>query len=350
MTTFFHLQNTSAARSAALLPGLLLSMTVAVIAQKLAGLPALHDSGLSALPLSILLGLLIGNLFPARFRALEANSQAGVAFAKGYCLRLGVVLFGFHITLQEIAAVGVGGVALALVMLTSTFALTVFVGTRWLKLERSTCVLIGAGASICGAAAVLATAPIVRARAEQVAVAIASVVLFGTLAMFLYPALFGSLNLPENVYGQLVGATVHEVAQVVVAGEAVGREALRAAVIEKMLRVLLLAPFLLMLSGYWVRTAAADNLHTRPRVSIPWFALGFILIAALNSLHGLPTATVQAILKLDAALLATAMAALGLSMQFASVFQAGWRALLLAAIATLFLMGAGYGSSLWWLT
>jgi len=332
------------ARGVDLLPGLLMSTVLAVSAQGLASLPLMRDLGLSALPLAILLGLLVGNVAPTHLLWLDA----GVQFAKGRCLKLGVALFGFHITWQEIAAVGVGGMALALAMVFSTFVLTVSTGTRWLKLERSTCLLIGAGASICGAAAVLATADIARARTEQVTIAITTVVLFGTFTMFCYPALFSHLGLTEPVYGQLMGATIHEVAQVVAAGEAVGRIALQTAVIEKMMRVLLLAPFLLMLSAYVVRTAAAPT-TSGPRICIPWFALGFVVLAALNSLHWLPAPTVQYILRLDAALLALAMAALGLDTRFVSILQAGWRPLLLAAIATLFLMGAGYGLSLWWL-
>jgi len=167
--------------------------------------------------------------------------------------------------------------------------------------------------------------------------------------MLLYPALFTHLGLSEVVYGQFVGATLHELAQVVVAGEAVGMEALRMAVIEKMLRVLLLAPFLLMLSLHGVRTQAADHAQAQPRLIIPWFALGFVGTAALHSLHLVPACIVQTLLRLDAALLTANMAALGLTTRLADVRQAGWRPVLLAAIATLFLMAAGYGLSRWWL-
>ena len=335
--------------------GVLLCALLAVLAGMLAEQPAVRAMGVSVLPLAIVLGMVIGNLAPRPLRLVDA----GIQFAKGRCLRLGIVLFGFHLTWHELAAVGAGGLALAVTMLSMAFLATVYVGTRYLGLERDTCILIGAGSAICGAAAVLATEPVVRGRSEQVAVAIATVVLFGTLAMFIYPLLFPYLGLSETAYGRYAGATIHEVAQVVVAGAAVGQQALHAAVVEKMLRVLLLAPFLLMLSAYLMRRPAkngkcGENDESNAAAGagglvIPWFALGFVAIAALNSTGWVPEASVAGILKLDAFLLAMAMAALGLSTRMADLRRAGWRPMLLAAMTAVLLLSVGYALSMWWL-
>ena len=331
--------------------GVLLCALLAVLAGMLAEQPAVRAMGVSVLPLAIVLGMVIGNLAPRPLRLVDA----GIQFAKGRCLRLGIVLFGFHLTWHELVAVGPGGLALAVAMLSMAFFATVHVGTRYLGMERDTCILIGAGSAICGAAAVLATEPVVRGRSDQVAVAVATVVLFGTVAMFVYPALYPYLGLSEIAYGRYAGATIHEVAQVVVAGAAVGQQALHAAVVEKMLRVLLLAPFLLLLSAYLMREAAApasgdaDAPAQARRLVIPWFALGFIAMAGVNSLNWLPEPLVHGILKLDAFLLAMAMTALGLSTRLADVFRAGWRPLLLAAITAVLLLVVGYALSLWWL-
>jgi len=328
--------------------GVLLCALLAVLAGMLAEQPAVRAMGVSVLPLAIVLGMVIGNLAPRPLRLVDA----GIQFAKGRCLRLGIVLFGFHLTWHELAAVGAGGLALAVTMLSMAFLATVYVGTRYLGLERDTCILIGAGSAICGAAAVLATEPVVRGRSEQVAVAIATVVLFGTLAMFIYPLLFPYLGLSETAYGRYAGATIHEVAQVVVAGAAVGQQALHAAVVEKMLRVLLLAPFLLLLSAYLARRPAKSEDGAAAGAGglvIPWFALGFVAIAALNSTGWVPEASVAGILKLDAFLLAMAMAALGLSTRVADLRRAGWRPMLLAAITAVLLLSVGYALSVWWL-
>lgn len=330
--------------------GLLLCALLALLAGMLAEQPAFRAMGVSVLPLAIVLGMVIGNLAPGPLRMVDA----GIQFAKGRCLRLGIVLFGFHLTWHELVAVGPGGLALAVAMLTMAFLATVFIGTRYLGMERDTCILIGAGSAICGAAAVLATEPVVRGRGEQVAVAVATVVLFGTLAMFVYPLLYPHLGLSETAYGRYAGATIHEVAQVVVAGAAVGQQALHAAVVEKMLRVLMLAPFLLLLSAYLLRQGrssggGADAPAGAGRLVIPWFALGFIVMAVVNSAGWVPEPAVAGILKLDAFLLAMAMTALGLSTRLGDVRRAGWRPLLLAAITATLLLGVGYLLSLWWL-
>jgi len=170
----------------------------------------------------------------------------------------------------------------------STFALACTLGPRLFGLDRTTAILIGAGSSICGAAAVMATAPVVRGRPEQVAVAVATVVGFGSVAMFLYPALFQLLDaihpISTTSYGLWAGSTIHEVAQVVAAGHAVNEAAADTAVIAKMVRVMMLAPFLVALSAWFARSGARDATRARPPVTIPWFALGFVALAGVRSL------------------------------------------------------------------
>lgn len=118
-------------------------------------------------------------------------------------------------------------------------------------LDKHTSWLIGAGSSICGAAAVLATEPVVKAEASKVTVAVATVVIFGTVAIFLYPAIYPLMSqwFSPETFGIYIGSTVHEVAQVVAAGHAISPDAENAAVISKMLRVMMLAP----LSSCWRR-------------------------------------------------------------------------------------------------
>src|SRR5690606_36094149 len=126
----------------------------------------------------------------------------------------------------------------------------------------------------------------------------------------LYPWLYPWLGLGEHAFGVYAASTIHEVAQVVVAGGAVGEVAGSAAVIEKMLRVMLLAPFLLLLSSRLSRGAGKDGRKTG--IVVPWFAVLFIAVAGFNSLQLLPAAAVDALVHLDTILLAMAMAALGL--------------------------------------
>ena len=340
-----------ARRVECLLPGLVFSAAIAALAVTLSNSAWFQHNGLSALTLSIVLGMLIGNsLYPHT----ATYSDAGVSFSKKTLLRLGIILYGFQLTFQDIAEVGIAGVLIDALVLGSTFILAWFVGTRVLKLDRTSAILIGAGSSICGAAAVMATEPLVRARAEQVTVAVSTVVVFGTLAMFLYPALYG-LNqswqlIPGGAgeFGIYIGATVHEVAQVVAAGRAIGPEAADTAVIAKMVRVMLLAPFLLALSIYLSREKSARKTtrgEAKAKIATPWFAYGFVLVAALNSLALLPSATVAAIAQLDLFLLAMAMAALGLTTHVSAIRRAGLKPLLLAALLFAWLVAGGAGIS-----
>jgi uncharacterized integral membrane protein (TIGR00698 family) len=300
--------------------------------------------GLSGLTVTIACGIIAGNTF---FPRIATHTASGVDFSKSTLLRLGIILYGFRITFQQIAEVGWNGALIDALMVSLTFLTAVVLGTRVLRLDRQTSMLIGAGSAICGAAAVMATEPVVRAQAHKVSVAVATVVVFGTIAMFIYPLLYSRLGLSQHAFGIYTGSTVHEVAQVIAAGRSVSDEVAGMAVIEKMLRVMMLAPFLLLLSatrpgresGSQVASADAGN----ARIMIPWFALLFIAASVLNSLQLLPAAMVDRLVRFDTLVLAMAMAGLGLRTHFGAIRQAGIKPLLLAAMLFVFLVVGGYG-------
>ena len=308
-----------------------------------AQLPWARHLGLSALTLAIVLGMLAGNTV---FPAIARHTATGVDFSRNTLLRAGVILYGLRITFQQIGHVGWAGVTIDMLMVVLTFTLAVQLGTRVFRLDRETAMLIGAGSAICGAAAVMATEPVVRGQAHKVSVAVATVVVFGTLGMFAYPLLYPHLGLRPDAYGVYAGSTIHEVAQVVAAGRAVSDSAAATAVIEKMLRVMMLAPFLLILSGSRGAHASQDGdaVESRAarRITIPWFAVLFIVASAVNSLHLLPAAVTGILIRLDTVLLAMAMAALGLRTHAGAIRQAGAKPLMLATVLFLFLVAGGY--------
>lgn len=345
----------------ALLPGLALSAALAAAGMLLGRVGWLQAHGLGALTLAIVLGMLAGNTLLARGAGV---CGAGVGFSRQTLLRLGVMLYGLRLTLQDIGQVGWSGVVTDALVLGSTFALACWVGLRWLRMERGAVLLIGAGSSICGAAAVMAAEPVVQARAGQVTVAVATVVVFGTLAMLGYPLLF-ALNqhwpvIPGGApgFGVYVGSTLHEVAQVVAAANSVGAQAVDTAVIAKMVRVMMLAPFLLLLSAWLARDAARQSSQAaqadsaaddsaalggvrRARPGVPGFAIGFVAVVLFNSLGLLPAGAQAVMRDLDTALLAMAMAALGLSTPVSALRQAGLKPMLLALILLLWLVAGG---------
>lgn len=317
--------------------GVALAGMVAAAAITLAGFPSLQRLGASALTLAIVIGITVGNTV---FPKIAPACADGVDFSKTRLLRLGIILYGFRITFQQIGDIGMSGILIDLLIVLFTFTLAVQLGTRVFKLDRQTAMLIGAGSSICGAAAVLAAEPVVRGHDHKVSVAVATVVMFGTLGMLIYPVLYPYLHLSETAYGIYAGSTLHEVAQVVVAGEAIGEQAAAAAVIEKMLRVMMLAPFLVILSHHIKR--AGTNRTSAHQVTIPWFALLFIATSGVNSMHVLPVWLVDGVVQLDTVLLAMAMGALGLRTQVSAVRQAGLQPLLLGGALFIFLIVGGY--------
>lgn len=296
-----------------------------------------QNIGLGSLTLAILLGIVLGNsIYPA----LAHKASAGMVFSKGTLLRAGIVLYGFRVTLQQVNQVGLNAIVTDAMMLISTFFITLYIGYRYLKMDKQTVILTAAGCSICGAAAVMATEPVLKAQAHKVTVAVAIVVIFGTLAMFLYPIMYLALAqyLNDFQYGIYIGSTVHEVAQVVAAGHALETSVADTAVITKMIRVMMLAPFLLILSYACQDKKTPSN---GQKISIPWFAVWFLVMIGIHSTGLLHPTLIHALVALDNILLIMAMLALGLSTHIASLKQAGIKPFILGAIVFTWLVIGG---------
>lgn len=304
--------------------------------------------GLSSLTLAILLGILLGNTVYPNF---AERLNAGVGFAKGQILRLAIMFYGFKLTMTQVASVGMPAIMTDALVLTSTFSLTYWLGTKWLKVDKKTTLLIGSGASICGAAAVIAAEPVVKAEAHKVTIAVATVVVFGTIAMLLYPFLYhlGWLQpwLSAQQYGIYAGSTIHEVAQVVVAGNAISTDVGNTAVVTKMIRVMMLAPFLLILSFALTKSEDENNdeklslIARVKQVNVPWFAFIFIVIVILHTWIPMSESFVQNMVILDDVLLTMAMFALGLTTHLSAIRQAGVKPLILGALIFAWLIVGG---------
>jgi uncharacterized membrane protein YadS len=310
------------------LNGILFVALFAAAVTHIASIPAIAGLGLSPLIVGIVAGAIYGN---ALRDGMPASWAAGVNFSARKLLRIAVAFFGLRVSLQEIAQVGLPGLAESVLIVVSTLV-----------------------SAICGAAAVLAFESTLQSKPHKSAMAVGSVVLFGTLSMFLYPVLFnaGWLHLDTVGAGLFFGGTIHEVAQVVGAASNVSPEATHIATIVKMTRVMLLVPVLLVV-GMWVnrsarRAAAAgsqDGAHgSAPRkLAIPWFALGFLAFVVINSLHVLPEAATSTLNTLDTFALTMAMTALGMETRVSQIRQAGPRALTTGLILYVWLVAGGLG-------
>jgi uncharacterized integral membrane protein (TIGR00698 family) len=298
-------------------------------------LPWNHTLQLSALTLAIVAGMAVGNIMPAGgLKWLHS----GLRFGQQTLLRLGIILYGIRLTVHDLANLGLRALMLDLTVIGSVLVIGYWIGTRVLHLDRDTALLVSAGSGICGAAAVLATDRVIESESHKVSVAVATVVVFGTAAMFLYPALYPHLGFTDRQFGIYTGATVHEVAQALAAGRAVSQEASDTAVITKMLRVLMLAPVLLIV-GRLRRNAGAGA--TR-QISYPWFVVWFGAVILAQSFVKVPTSVRSHLIDLDTILLSSAMFALGVATRWQQLKAAGTKPLLLAFIIFAGLVSGGW--------
>ncbi len=289
---------------------------------------------LNSLTFAIIIGMFIGNIFN---RFIPESFKSGIAFSAKRLLRLAIVLYGFRITFQQIFAVGMQGFWADVIMLTSTYLIGYYLGTRVFKLDKDLCMLTSIGSSVCGAAAVLGTDAMLKADSHKVSLAVSTVVLFGTIAMFLYPILAGLGILPQEMFGIYIGSTVHEVAQVVAAGSAISPAVCDTAVIVKLTRVMMLVPYLFLLGLYLSKKS-----HTkRTKVPMPWFAIMFIVMCGFNSLNILPNAVKSGIIEFDIFLLTVAMFGLGVETNFDKIKGLGIKPILLAGIMFIWLVVFG---------
>ncbi|MBD5265801.1 MAG: YeiH family putative sulfate export transporter [Bacteroides sp.] len=294
----------------------------------------------------MIIGIILGMLYANSLRNnLPETWVPGIQFCSKKVLRLGIILYGFRLTFQDIANVGVAGIVNDAIIVTVTILGGVWIG-KMLKMDRDTALLTSIGSGICGAAAVLGAESAIRTQPYKTAVAVATVVIFGTISMFLYPIAYrsGLLDLTPQEMGIYSGSTLHEVAHAVGAGNAMGGEISNVAIIVKMIRVMLLVPVLLIL-GVWVaRRGSSDSSASgeKGKVNIPWFAVGFLAVIAFNSFDLLPAALVDAINYFDTFLLTMAMAALGAETSIDKFKKAGAKPFILAFCLDIWLIGGGY--------
>lgn len=320
------------------IPGLLLIVLFAAVATALSTLPFFQHLSLSPLVVGILIGIVFANTLGSY---LPEEWRSGLKFCSKRILRIGIIFFGFRLTLTDVAQVGLSAVALDIFIVCSTIGLGLLVG-KWLNMDKETTLLTSSGSAICGAAAVLGAEATLKSEAYKTAVAVSTVVLFGTLSMFLYPVLYrnGFFPLSTHEMGLYTGSTVHEVAHVVGASNAMGKEVAEVAVIVKMIRVILLVPVLLVFS--WSARSRSENVAPdQRRLVVPWFALLFLLAIALNTLLSLSPAVTEPIKTVDNFALTMAMTALGCETTIDKFRQAGWRPFVLALVLFLWLVFGG---------
>lgn len=323
--------------------GILLIALFACAAFYIGEIQFLKDISFSPMIIGIILGMLYANSLRNN---LPETWVPGIQFCSKKLLRLGIILYGFRLTLTDIFEVGVSAIVIDAIVVTVTILGGVWIG-RMLKMDKETALLTSVGSGICGAAAVLGAESTIRTQPYKTAVAVATVVIFGTISMFLYPILYnsGMLGLSPQEMGIYTGSTLHEVAHAVGAGNSMGEQVGGVSVIVKMIRVMLLVPVLLVLAVWAarrVKTAGVEGGEAKGKIAIPWFAILFLVVICFNSLNLLPEVFVDAINYFDTFLLTMAMAALGAETSIEKFKKAGAKPFILALVLDVWLIGGGY--------
>lgn len=350
--------NTQKSVKGDVLHGILLIVLFSFSAFYIAEFQFVKSLSLSPLIVGIILGMLYANSLRNK---LPETWVPGIKFCSKTILRTGVVLYGFRLTFQQVAEVGGNAILVDTIIVCGTLGLGILLG-RVLKLDRQTALMTSTGSAICGAAAVLGAEPVVRCEAHKTAVAVSTVVIFGTLSMFLYPVAYrmGLLdNLSSMGVAVYTGSSLHEVAHVVGAGNAIDPNGTLGiadtATITKMIRVMMLAPVLLVMS-FCIGSAASESGETgrqKRKITIPWFAVYFLVAIGINSLLSMvwEPATLRPVTdfisNVDTFLLTMAMTALGAETGIEKFKQAGAKPFLLAFGLFLWLVFGGYLITSW---
>jgi len=364
--------------------GIIFVAIFAAAATMIADLAPIKALGISPLVVGIVMGIFYANTL---HQHIPSEWGTGITFSGKKILRFAIVFYGFRVTFQQIMAVGLSGFTVSVIMLTTTFLLGTYLGIKVFKMDRDTSMLTAAGGAVCGAAAVLATEPVLEAEGHKTAVAVSMVVLFGTISMFLYPVLYttiienatGFLHMTPEQFGIYTGGTIHEVAQVVAVpasipistihdtvmlnGVAMSPTELHtqmanSAVIVKMTRVILIAPMLIVLGLYLsMQAKKAGGEGNGLTLTIPWFAVYFVGMAGFYSVlvtyFGLKADTLSStavllnsiignINEVDTFLLTMAMTALGMGTIFSKFKGLGLAPLYTAGSMFVWLVVGGF--------
>ena len=327
-------------------PGLALAGAIGLAAHLIAKLAFPYALAIGfEVPLAMLIGLLVANLGAAGGQTLR-----GTKIAVKYVLGLGIILLGLRLNLHAVAGIGAEAVWLVVMAMALACGFAVAVGRR-LRAGRRVAILIGIGSAVCGASAIAATAPVVRANEREMSFAIATVTLFGTLAVFVFPLVGHALGLDVLTFGLWAGTAVGDTAQTIATSAAydtVGRDV---AVVVKLLRTVLLAPMLLLIAWSWSRSegrglASSQAARRGLRKAVPFFVVGFIVLAAIRTFGYVDAETVIDFEPLTRACFLVALAGLGLQTRFIDIRAAGLRPFLLALATWALLASATLGAIL----
>ncbi|WP_285724017.1 YeiH family protein [Psychromicrobium xiongbiense] len=298
-----------------------------------------------AIPLltaSVALGIVLAQL-PFAHQAVTGVLAPGLGLAAKKFMRLGIVLLGLKLSLIDIAHLGWTSIVTVVGVLVITFGVTLWLG-KLFRLPGHEPLLIATGFSICGASAIGAMSHVVRSKDEETATPVALVTLCGTLAIAILPLFWHPLGFTALQFGHWVGASVHDVGQVVATAQLAGTAALGVAIVVKLTRVLMLAPMVAITSLLMRRKASAPAAGQKHPPIVPLFVAGFLAAVLLRTGVPIPSGLLDAADTVQTALLAMALFGLGTAVQLSRILFTGWRSLVVALLSWTLIAGLSWGA------
>ncbi|MBM7570401.1 YeiH family protein [Aquibacillus albus] len=311
--------------------GLILTLVLAGLAGTIANYPFFSVMGVMIL--SILLGMVWRAIMP-----IPSDALTGVTFSTKILLRVGIILMGIRLDFNEIIHAGFSLIFVDVLVVIFTISIVILLG-HLLAVDKKFSALLAVGTAICGAAAIVAVAPFIRAKKEIIALAVASIAILGTIGTIVYIFSYALFDFDNYFYGIFVGATLHELAHVVAAAEPGGNTSSDIAILVKMGRVALLLP-VAMVFGYIFRPkldAIPGQRISMKQLPIPWFIFGFLGMSLINSIGFLPEQVIRLLIGMSVLFLSMAMAGLGLSVRFSDFKQIGLKGVLVGIIGSVVL-------------
>jgi uncharacterized integral membrane protein (TIGR00698 family) len=330
----------------AVVPGLALVVALAIVARaSTIVLPRI----ISEVTVGIALGLVVANVV-----RLPASVKPGIKLSMGPLLRLGIVLLGARLSFSDVLATGIGALLVILACMAFALAAVMFLA-RLAGLPPRLAALLAVGTAVCGNSAIAATAPVIEAEERDVSFAVATITLFGTLAVLLYPLLGHALGLTDAAFGHWAGVAVNDTSQVTATGFAFSAAAGEVATIVKLTRNTLMGPLIVVIGLMYLRSGlarSADQVRQKSRLQwlklVPLFVVGFVALAALNSLGLIPSPLLPPLNEASRALILVALVAVGLNTDVSRLREVGPRPLYVGflAAAALSVVALGLGTLL----
>lgn len=302
-------------------PGVVLAAVVAGAASAI-GVAA---PTIGAPVIAIVLGALLGAVIGRRRRSFEP----GLRLSSAWPLQCAVALTGWQLSLGRVVATGAGSFPIMLGTLAACFVATAVLG-RWLGVPTDLRTLIGVGTGICGASAIAAVSPVIRARASVISYAVTTIFVFNVAAVLVFPPLGHALGMSQHAFGLFAGTAVNDTSSVVATATTYGSTAVSDAVVVKLTRVLMIIPVTIVLAAVTARRGRGDT-RPSPLRLVPWFLIAFLVLAAVNSFWAAPASAHHAVRMASGFLIAMALAAIGLSTDLSGIRRAGVKPLILGA-------------------